>query len=309
MGAGVFATFHARKYASFPDVTLVGVVDPVPAAAQRVSAELGVEALSDPRDLLGRVDAVSIASPADTHAELGALFLGAGVHVLMEKPLATRLEDADRLVRLARERDLILQVGHQERYVLGEFGLGPRAIAPKAIEAVRCGPFTGRGMDVSATLDLMIHDLDMVHALAGGEVTGLAVEAKTEKGRHPDEVTARFTLGGRCAVTLIASRIAEVRERRMRIIYPDGKIEIDFVARTLENTTPQILKPAFGGVPGAKGIADDPLGYALAAFLQSVRSGDPPLVDGPAARRALATALAIDTVAASARTPLHVVSS
>ncbi|MCP5433594.1 MAG: Gfo/Idh/MocA family oxidoreductase [Alphaproteobacteria bacterium] len=302
VGAGVFGGYHARKYASIPGARLVAIADPSGAAAERLAGELKVDAIDNARALVGRVEAVSIASPAVTHFELARSFLSAGIHVLVEKPLSLNLAEADELIALAEARDLTLQVGHQERYVLNDLGLKDRRPRPVAIEAVRAAPFAGRGDDVSVTLDLMTHDLDMMHALVPGDVMALEAEGRSIlEGPHVDEVTARLTLTGGARVRLHASRVAKTRERLLRLTYPDGEIEIDFVARTLKNTTPTPLKAAFGGEGGAGAVVSDPLGYGLNAFLASVRTGARPLIDGHAARRALASALAIDAAVASAR--------
>lgn len=300
MGAGVFGRFHAQKYARLPGVALVAVADPDTAAVSRVAAELGTEAYGDHRHLFGRVDCVSIASPADTHAAIAEEFLRAGIDVYVEKPIATALAEADRLIASAAECGRVLQSGHQERFVFAASGLLARNERPLRIECHRAGPFSGRGTDVSVALDLMTHDLDLVHVLSPAPVVAVAAKVRDLAGSFSDEVSADLTLADGCEVSLFASRMADARRRFMRVTYADGAIEIDFIARTLANSTRSIVAPAFFGSRGeAPGIADDPLGFAIARFVEAVRGGPAPLVTPADARRALETALLILNAAGS----------
>jgi predicted dehydrogenase len=294
VGAGFFGRLHAQKYANLEGVELVGIADPLIAPAREIAEKTGTSAFADHHALIGKVDCVSIASPATTHAAIAAEFLHAGVHVLVEKPLAVTLPDADELVNLAKGKTLVLQTGHQERYVFAASGLLDRDRRPLSIECHRAGPFTGRGTEVSVALDLMIHDLDLVHALDPAEVTRISATARNRPESYSDEVSAILTLSDGCRVSVFASRMAEVRRRYLRVKYHDGEIEIDLLARTLTNTTKEKITPAFfPSTDGRPGIADDPLGYAVARFVDSVRTGEAPLVRPEEARRALATALAI----------------
>jgi predicted dehydrogenase len=293
VGAGFFGRLHAQKYKTLEAVELIGVSDPLIAPAREFSAKLGTAAFPDHRALLGIVDCVSIASPATTHADIAAEFLAAGTHVLIEKPIAISTADADELIALAKANDLILQTGHQERYVFAASGLLDLG-RPKSIECHRAGPFSGRGTEVSVVLDLMIHDLDLVHALDPSEITEIKVTARNRPDSYSDEVTANLVLADGCRVSVFASRMAEARRRFLRVGYDDGVIEIDLLARTLTNTTKRKITPAFfPSTDGKPGIADDPLGYAIARFVDSARYGEQPLVTPKQARRALATALAI----------------
>ena len=220
--------------------------------------------------------------------------LEAGIHTYIEKPIALNLDQADDLIRLAEAKGLLSQVGHQERFVFAAFGLLSRNRTPNRIECHRAGPFTGRAMDVSVVLDLMIHDLDLVHQVSPAPVANLAVSAKCLHGEHEDEVDAVLTLTDGCEIRLFASRMAEARNRFMKLEYDDGTVEIDFINRTLKNTTGAELKSAFDiHKEGLPAIADDPLGHAIGAFVTAVRLGGEPIVTGPDARRALATALQI----------------
>ena len=288
VGIGAFGRHHAAKYARLPDVELAGVADPCPDARRAAVDSHGVRALTDWRELLGAVDVVSVCSPAVTHAPIVRAFLNAGAHVLVEKPIATDLREADQLIALAEAKERILTVGHQERFVFARTGLLDYLDAPISVECWRMGPWTGRGADVSVVLDLMIHDLDLVHRLIPGSVVDAEGQGYAGHGRHADEVQALVTFENGSQAHLVASRISPTRRRGMRAAYPDGVIEIDFVARTVRNTTNRLLNPL---------KLDDPLGESVQSFVNAVRLGAATLVRPEEARTALETALLIDTAA------------
>lgn len=300
VGAGFFGGLHAKKYAGLPGTSLVAVTDVDGEAAQKLADELGAQAVASIADMAKEVDLVSIAAPAVYHYPLAKQALEAGLHTYIEKPIALSVEEADKLIQLAEEKSLLLQVGHQERFVFAAFGLLGRNRTPRRIECHRAGPFTGRAMDVSVVLDLMIHDLDLVHQAAPAPVEKIEAASKRLHGEYEDEVDAHLTLSDGCEIRLFASRMADERKRFMKIDYDDGTVEIDFINRTLKNTTGAELESAFEArEEGLPAIADDPLGHAIGAFTYSVRGGEEPQVSGADARRALATAL--DIIAACNR--------
>jgi predicted dehydrogenase len=292
VGSGVFGRHHAAKYMRLPGVKFSAVADPDPEQRRQVASNLGLLALADWRDLLGEVDIVSVCSPASTHAEIVNEFLSAGAHVLVEKPIATELDEAEELIQLATERHLVLTVGHQERFVFAKSGLLDGEAAPLRVECVRAGPWTGRGGDVSVVLDLMIHDLDLVHRLLPGGIGEVRARGRSVQGRLSDEVSARIAFENGAVAELFASRTADARKRSMRAIYADGTIEIDFLARTVVNTTGRVLRPL---------DMTDPLGESVAAFVAAVQSGETALVRPEEARQALETALMIEEAAEPAR--------
>jgi hypothetical protein len=155
IGAGVFGRHHATKYLRSPEVKLHAIADPIAEARRHIAKQLHVPVVADWHKLLGEVDLVSICSPASTHAAIVRAFLTAGAHVLVEKPIATDIDEADELIALAAKRGLVLTVGHQERFVFARSGLLDYEDAPLSVECVRTGPWTGRGTDVSVVLDLM----------------------------------------------------------------------------------------------------------------------------------------------------------
>jgi len=285
VGNGAFGRHHAAKYARMPGVELAGIADPSAEARRQAKTIHGVGAFADWRELLGRVDLVSICSPASTHAPIVRAFLNSGTHVLVEKPIATSLSEADRLIALAAANRLVLTVGHQERFVFARTGMLGYGDAPLSIECSRMGPWSGRGADVSVVLDLMIHDLDLVHCLVPGGIADIEAEGRTLKSRYADEVSALVSFENGTQARLVASRISGMRRRFMRAIYADGMIEIDFIARSVRNTTGRHLNPL---------VLDDPLGEAITSFVRSVRFDAETLVRPEEARRALETALLID---------------
>jgi predicted dehydrogenase len=289
IGAGVFGHHHATKYKTLAqsggDVELFAVADPSADMRAKARAHHGCAVVSDWRDLLGKVDVVSVCSPAVTHAEIVRTFLKAGTHVLVEKPIATTLEEASELVALSREVGRVLSVGHQERFVFARTGLLDLPQAPVEISCWRQGPWTGRGDDVSVVLDLMIHDLDLVHALVPGTVTEVRAEGLTEYGPHADEVFALLRFASGAIAKLETSRVANERKRGLRAVYADGVVEIDFLSRTVRNTTPHAL--------GALELGD-PLGESVAGFVAAARSGVDALVTPEQAAQALETALWVE---------------
>ncbi|HEY5007432.1 MAG TPA: Gfo/Idh/MocA family oxidoreductase [Caulobacteraceae bacterium] len=293
VGAGVFGGYHARKYQALADVELAAVFDPDMDRARSLAGELGAVAADDLEALLAQCDVISIASPATLHGEQALAALKAGRSVYVEKPLAVSLEEADRLIAAARGGP-ILACGHLERVMFAAMGLLDVPEPPVALSAVRKGPWSPRNADVSCVLDLMIHDIDLALALNPVEPLAVEAEGRTTIGPFLDEVRAEVTLGDGSTLILEASRIAEVRERRMRVVYPSGEVEIDFLTGAFSNTTPFKLDPGFADSPAGK----DKLGASLQAFLDTVRGDrDRPAVTGEEATRALDLALAVEQAA------------
>jgi predicted dehydrogenase len=298
IGAGVFGHHHATKYKMLgqqgQDVELFAIADPSPESRAKAKAHYGCKTVSDWRELLGKVDLVSVCSPAVTHAEIVRAFLNAGAHVLVEKPIATTAEEAAELVALARATGKVLTVGHQERFVFARTGLLDIGETPQEITCWRQGPWTGRGDDVSVVLDLMIHDLDLVHTLVPGPIDEVRSEGIIEYGPHADEVFAILHFANGAIAKLETSRIATERKRGLRAVYSDGVVEIDFLTRTVKNTTPRPL--------GALELGD-PLGEAVAGFVAAAQAGTDALVTPEQAAQALLTALWVEDASGVAVRP------
>lgn len=288
VGSGVFGGFHAKKYAEMEGVELAGIFDVDPARCQALADGLGVTAFGDLETLLAACDIVTVASPATTHAAAALACLKAGKSVYVEKPLATSLEDADHLIAEAAKRGLVLACGHQERVVSRAMGLLDIPEKPLLLEAVRKGTPSPRSQDVSVVLDLMIHDIDLALSLTDAEP--LAVEAEGDE----DAIRAEATFGDGFTAIFTAARNAAARERTMRIVYPSGVLEIDFVTRAFKNSTPFPLNEAFTETPAGR----DPLGTSVAGFVAAVRGLSPrPVVTAEEAARALDLALAVEQAA------------
>ena len=293
-GAGAFGGHHARKYAGLDGVSLVAVYDPDLARARALAGGLDAEGLDDLPRLLERIDILTVASPASTHAAVVRAALAAGKSVYAEKPIATNAPDAQELVALADQSGLILACGFQERVVSRAMGLLDLPERPLSLEAVRRAPWNPRNTDVSCVLDLMIHDIDLAVALNPADIVAVGASGRTTHGPFLDEVACELKLADGAVLRLEASRIAGERERRMRIVYPSGEVEIDFVTRAFRNTTPFALDEAFTETAAGR----DPLGSSVAAFVAAVRGeAARPAVTGAEALRALTVALAIEAAA------------
>ncbi len=290
VGAGVFGGYHAARYAERTDVELAAVLDPHPDRARTLADRLGARSCSDLAELLERVDVVSICAPAHAHATLALACLAAGKSVYVEKPLATSMADADAIIDLGRRRGLTVACGFLERAAFAAMHLFEVAETPIRLEAVRYGPASTRGLDVSVVIDLMIHDLDLALALAGAPVLAVEAEGACVDNDRFDRVETEIVFEDGFSAALAASRVAPARERTMRLVYPSGEIVIDFLTHTLRNTTPFRLDPAFE--------ATDRLGASLGAFLAAVRGETvAPLADGADGARALDLALAVEHAA------------
>ena len=261
MGAGVFGGHHARKYAAIAGARLAAVYDPTLARAQALAESLGGEGFDDLDAFLARVDVVTVASPADTHAPLALKALAAGRHVYVEKPVATTLDEGRAMVALAAEKGLVLACGHQERMTFQAMGLFALPERPLRIESVRRGLPSERNRDVSCAPDLMIHDLDLAVALAK-----TPFETVDASGAY-DEIVAEVGFAGGMSARFEASRIASARERTMRLVFASGVVEVDFLAPSFRNTTPHALNPDFASTEDGK----DPLGRCVAGFIAVVR--------------------------------------
>jgi predicted dehydrogenase len=302
-GAGHFGRYHALKVAEAKRAELVGVHDPDSERAKTVGWEAGAPDLDFP-GLLAACDALVIASPAETHHAIARAALSAGRHVLVEKPIAATLDQADELAAIAAERQLVLQVGHQERFSAAFAAMEGKLSSPLYLEATRIAPFKLRGTDVSVILDLMIHDLDLILSLVASPIESVDAVGAAVASEHADIANARIRFQNGAVATITASRIAARTERRLRVFAQDGYLGVDFANRRLS----VIARGRGVPVPGVAGFGmqevswqdHDSLAAEHAAFVASVLDGAPVLVDAAAGRRALAAALAVtDGMAAS----------
>lgn len=304
IGAGHFGRYHALKLAAARRVTLVGLADPNPARAKEVAWEAGCP-VKTVDELLAQADAVIIAAPAEFHYEHAARALQAGRHVLVEKPIAATLEQADVLIELARQAGLVLQVGHLERFSAAHGAVSQRMGRPLYIEAVRIAPFKPRGTDVSVILDLMIHDLDLILALADSEVISVDAVGAPVASTFDDIANARIRFESGAVATITASRISLKTERKMRIFSQTGYLTVDFAARKLSfvGRGSGLKIPGFPefGIEQAGWQDHDALSAEHEAFVSACLDDSPVVVDGAAGKRALAAALMVSASIAESR--------
>ncbi|HXQ14845.1 MAG TPA: Gfo/Idh/MocA family oxidoreductase [Caulobacteraceae bacterium] len=291
IGAGVFGGYHAGKYAALPGVTLAGVYDHHAVHAEALAAKHGGQVFATEAELIAAVDIVSIATPAIHHAEPAIAALEAGRAVYVEKPVATSQENAARIVDLARSKHLVAACGFLERAGLAAMGLFDIPERPILLEAVRVGPPSLRNLDVSVVLDLMIHDLDLALALSPDEPMAIEADGACVANRTLDRVDAEAQFEDGFVARFRASRIAEGRERTMRIVYPSGEVRVDFLTRAFTNTTPFPLAADFADSAAGR----DGLGASIGAFVAAVRGeAAAPLASVRDGERALHLALAVE---------------
>ena len=304
IGAGHFGRFHALKLAASRRAELVGISDLDPARAAVLAREAKTAAM--PLEvLLERADALVIAAPAEAHFPLASQALRAGRHVLVEKPIAASLAEADALAVLAAEQGVVLQVGHLLRFSAEHRAISERMRRPLYLDCVRIAPFKPRGTDVSVILDLMIHDLDLVLALVDSPIASVDAVGAPVASAHEDIANARVRFENGCVATITASRISLKTERKMRLFSQEGYMSVDFSARKLMMIGRErgLPLPGTGGgrLEETTWKEHDALEAEHAAFAASVLEGAPVVVDAAAGRRALAAALAVTESMAASR--------
>ncbi len=297
IGAGYLGKFHAEKYALLRDCELTAVVDINAETATQIASKFGATAYTDYRELLGKVDAVSIVVPTTLHHQVSMDFLSSGAHVLVEKPITVTVEQADEMIAMARQRQTVLQVGHLERFNPAMIGLGELNEHPLFIESHRLAPFNPRANDVSVVLDLMIHDIDIILALADSEIERMDASGTSVLTKGIDIANARLTFKSGCVANVTASRISLKMERKMRMFRPSSYISIDFQNRALvkHRTGDKEMFPGIPEIVTEETVYEngDALLEEIKHFVHCIKTGAKPLVNGEAGRKALATAIAI----------------
>jgi predicted dehydrogenase len=295
IGIGHLGKHHARIMGALEEATLVAVADTVRERADEAARATGAHAVTDARDLLEQVDAVSIAVPTELHLEIALPFLERGIAVLVEKPMARSLDEADRMLAAAAASGAILAVGQTERYNPAVQTVLPLVTSPRFIEVHRLGVFPDRSLDIDVVFDLMIHDLDIVLSLVRSEVTAIEAVGVPVLTPKYDIANARLRFASGCIANITASRISKERVRKIRFFQPDAYISIDYAAQEVEGwrlvrrdgARPEIQG---GQLPVQK---DEPLRRELQDFVRAARDRRAPLVDGAAGRRALELATRI----------------
>jgi predicted dehydrogenase len=294
IGVGHLGKEHARILSGMPEIELIGVADVNAEQARAVAARCGTRAFSDYRPLIGGVDAAVIAVPTTHHHKVACDCLEHGIPLLVEKPLALTLDQADELVTLARRKGCLLQVGHIERFNPAFEELQRQPLTPRFVSCQRLSPYTGRSADVGAVLDLMIHDLDLLRALVGSLVAHVEAVGATHLGGKEDVVTAQLVFANGCLAEVVASRVHPAPWRRMQVWGPEGHACIDFARRHLTLVQPCSPVAAGGGAPvrvrEVEGSGEDQLTRELRDFIHSVQTGGRPRVSGEDGREAMALA-------------------
>jgi predicted dehydrogenase len=289
IGVGHLGRHHARILATLPDVELVGILDLNRQRAQEIAAASNTAVLSD---MSGTFDAVTIAVPTESHLAVAAPLLERGIPVLVEKPLARSIGEADALVALAEKSGTILAVGHTERFNPAVEAARAHLTTPRFIEVHRLGTFPERSLDIDVVFDLMIHDLDVVLSIVNADVTSIDAVGVPVLTPKIDIANVRLRFANGCIVNLTASRISRERVRKIRFFQPDSYVSVDYAAQELEVW--RLVRPR-AGVPSIEGgklpvMTDEPLRRELVDFVGAVRERRAPGVTGAQGRRALALA-------------------
>ena len=297
IGVGYLGRFHAQKYRQAAQCELVAVVDARQAAREAVAAEVGARPLADYRELLGKVEAVSVVTPTPAHHAIARDFLDAGAHVLVEKPITETPQEARDLIELAARRGRVLQVGHLERFNAAILAAEPHLRAPRFVECHRLAPYRERGTDVNVVLDLMIHDIDIVQSIVGAPVKSIEAVGTPVFSEDIDIANARITFASGCVVNATASRVSLKTERKMRIFEDDAYLSLDLQQKIVT----LIRKRGPADPPGPLPVTieeqsldpGDALKAEIDSFLACIRDGRAPVVTGEAGLMALETAMRI----------------
>jgi len=297
VGVGYLGRFHARIYNDMPGVELVGVADTNHETADRVASEYETRAFYDPLALLDEVDVVSVVVPTSLHRQIAVPYLEKGVHMLLEKPVASTLEDAKVIVETARKHGATLQIGHLERFNAGIMALADDVNEPRFIEAHRLGPFVERATDVDVVTDLMIHDIDIILSLVGEKLASISATGTPVLTNHVDIANARLEFVNGAVANVTASRVSRKKFRRIRVFGRNSYRAINFVDQQLEVAYP-------GDIPEGQNYPEivyeshsitpsQPLDAELAHFIDAVRQGNKPLVTGEDGMEALRVAMQV----------------
>ena len=292
IGVGHLGKHHARILSSLPGVELIAVADTNRERALEIAAAHGTRAVSDYRELLGVVDAVTIAVPTAIHRDVALPFLKAGVAVLVEKPMARSLAEADEMIEAAADAGVVLAVGQTERFNPALAAARPLVTDPRFIEVHRLGTFPERSLDIDVVFDLMIHDLDVVLSLVNSDMESVEAVGVPVVTNRVDICNARLRFANGCIVNLTASRISRDRVRKIRFFQPATYVSIDYAAQKVE--VYRLMKGS-GPAPSIEGgeievVSEEPLKLELADFADAVVTKRAPRVTGEAGRRALGLA-------------------
>ncbi len=294
VGVGYFGWFHAEKYARIPDVELVGVADINEVRAQEVAKHFSTRPFVDYRDLLDKLQAVSVVVPTPIHYQIARDFIDHGIDVLLEKPMTTSLQEAEVLVEKAENQQTVLQIGHLERFNSAVFALNGLLGNPLFIDSLRFSPFLERASQIDVVLDLMIHDIDIILSIVQSEVSSISAVGVPVVSSHLDIANARIEFANGCTANITASRVSPKKMRQIRIFENDGYFTIDFLSHKMRihrkkqgSDGPEVVSEEIKIIP------TDALESEIQSFIQKVRDRTDPLVSGRSGKRALEVALSI----------------
>lgn len=302
IGTGYLGKFHAEKYSYLPHSELVAVCDNNRQQCDEIAARHNVPAFYDYHQLLNHVDAVSIAVPTSLHYRVAKFFLENKIHVLVEKPITNTVAEAEELIYLAKKNQLILQVGHLERFNCALLALKNILNTPSFIESYRLSPFRPRGIDVNVVLDLMIHDIDIIQDIVNSPIKNIAANGATVLSNQTDIANARIEFMNGCIANVTASRASAKMERKLRIFQHDAFIGLDLHNKKIDihrkgvsdmfPGIPEIIREEQAFEPG------DALRDEIISFLNCIIHNTPPIVSGEDGKKALATAIEITRLVA-----------
>lgn len=297
IGVGYLGRFHAQKYAQLDSCELVAVVDAREDVRTQVAGEVGAQAVGDYRELLGKVDAVSVVTPTPAHFEIADAFLAAGAHVLVEKPITETPEQARSLIARAAQFKRKLQVGHLERFNAAILAADPHVREPRFMECVRLAPYKERGTDVNVVLDLMIHDIDLIQSLTRSEIVSIDAIGTPVFSGEIDIANARIRFANGCVANTTASRVSLKTERKLRIFEDAAYLSVDLQQKILTLIRKREGTPQAGQLPvsieEASFAQGDALKSEIESFLDCIRNDKEPIVSGEDGLRALETAIRI----------------
>ncbi len=289
IGVGALGKHHARILATLPDVELVAIVDINEARAREIGGLVNAPAFTNASDVLGRVDAVTIAVPTESHSTVALPFLQRGIGVLVEKPLARNAVEAQQMIDAAGASGAVFGVGHTERYNPAVAAVRPLLDHPRFIEVHRLGTFPDRSLDIDVVFDLMIHDLDVVLSIVPSAVVAVEAVGVAVLTPKPDIANARLKFASGCIANITASRISKDRVRKIRVFQRDAYLSVDYAAQEVERW--QLVK-GNGAMPAIDGgklkiEQEEPLKVELADFVAAVRNKRAPGVTGADGLRAI----------------------
>jgi predicted dehydrogenase len=290
IGIGAIGKNHARIMGELENADFTAIYDADKEAAAEIAAKTGAKAVDSLEELISLVDAATVATPTITHREIGLALLNAGKHVLIEKPIADNPEDAKALVDLAREKELVLQVGHIERFNPVMKQLEQRLSAPRFIESHRLSPFPNRSMDIGVVLDVMIHDIEIILHLVRDEIESIDAVGVPVLTHREDIANARIRFKNGCVANITASRISPERLRKIRVFQGDSYLSLDYQAQTGELFRKEGMQIVKEEVLVEK---DEPLKLELASFVDCAIIGGTPKVSGSEGAAALQVAIEI----------------